>query len=191
MPRLIARLARIAGSVPFDVVARAREFAFGALRHVPRDHAAVSGEMRDRRPVFVADPERAVGEAHDALGVEAVELARQRLAGAVHGVFGGRGLERIEHAAERTAVAVLQRDDVGDAERAVVQQHHAIDRRRIGRRRIDAAVPHALAGRELDAGDRPSSRCRRCWGRGRRPSRSRSADPSGRARRRCRCRPSG
>ena len=37
--------------------------------------------------------------------------------------------------------------------RAVVEQHHAIDRRRIGRRRIDAAVLHALAGREVDAGD--------------------------------------
>ena len=153
MPRLIARLARIAGSVPLTSYLRAGEFAFGALRHVPRDHAAVGGEMRDRRAVLVADPEGAVGEPHDAFGVEAVELARQRLAGAVHGVLGRRGLERIEHAGERHAVAVLERDDVGDAEGAVVEQHHAIDRRRVGRRRIDAAVLHALAGREVDAGD--------------------------------------
>ena len=107
---------------------------------------------------------------------------------AVHGVLGGRGLERIEHARERIAVAVLERDHVGDAEGAVVEQHHAVDRGRVGRRRIDAAVLHALAGREARCRRSLSSRCRRCWDRGRRPSRSRSADRSGRARRRSRCR---
>ena len=109
--------------------------------------------MRDRRAVLVADPERAVGEADDPFGIEAVEVARQRLAGAVHGVLGRRRLQRVEHAGERVAVAVLEGDDVGDAEGAVVEQHHAIDRRAVGRRRIDAAVLHALAGREVHADD--------------------------------------
>ena len=172
-----------------DVVARAGELAFGALRHVPHDHAAVGGEMRDRGAVLLADPERAVGEPHDAFGVDAVEVARQRLAAC-----------RPWRSRSAAVLSGLSRPLSGRPSRSLSvitsvtrkvpssMQHHAIDRRRVGRRRVDAAVLHALAGREVDARRSPSSRCRRCWGRGRRPSRSRSADRSGRARRRCRCR---
>src|SRR6185312_8839643 len=49
------------------------------------------------------------------------------------------------------AVAVFQRDDIGDAKAAVLQKHDAIDRRRVGRGRIDPAV-FDLPTRQLDAG---------------------------------------
>ena len=126
--------------MPLRLVWRAGEFRLDAARDVTRDHAAVRREMRERGRVLVADPERAVGQAHEALGVDAAQALLQELAFAVERGLGGGVAQRQRHAVQRAAVTILQRDDIGDAERTVVEQQNAIDRRRVGRRRIDAAV---------------------------------------------------
>ena len=149
MPRFDWRLAMIAGSEPTGLVGRAGEVAFGAGGNVTRDHPPVGAEMRNRWRVLLADPERAVGQNHQSFGVDAAHVLLQRLAGAVERRFGRGGAQRIGHAVERAAVAILQRDDVGDAEGAVVEQHHAVDRGRVRWRRIDAAVLDLAAG-QLD-----------------------------------------
>lgn len=106
--------------------------------------------MHERRPVLVADPECAVGQLHQPFDVDAAHVLLQGRALTVERRFGRCRAQRIGHAVERHAVAVLQRDDVGDAERAVFEQQHAVYRRRVGWCRIDPAVLDLFAG-ELGA----------------------------------------
>ena len=127
-------------------VAGRGEVGLRALRDEAAEHRAIRGHVQDRRGVLLADPERAVGQPDQGLGVEGGGIGGERMADPVQRRLGAGLGQRIGQAGHRCAVGALDGDGADDREAALGPIERDLeDRRRVVRARVDPALLDASA----------------------------------------------